>query len=335
MRKILKDKLERMSALGLLHRNQPEAAPVAEGVDAGGGSSAPLETGSSSDDDSGVDWGNMFNDTDSGDSEPAPRESEPSSQTVEPKKEVSSTPAEPAAPQAATAPVPPQEKTPTSEVSQQPQQPATPAPAEAPAAPVPEQPSQTAEQMQASRAAARNNWVTELKSQYALSEDQASQLVDNPGEVLPQIVAEMHVNVMDNVMQFLRQNMPTMVEQRLTATQQREQAESAFYSQWPELKKHHNLVMEMGRAWRNNNPQASQEDFIKQVGPIAWSAAGLSLQDLVTKTGGAPAPAAAPAPAGPQGGYSPAPQGGGPGPAQRPKDDGNVFASLAEEWQDD
>lgn len=322
-------KLERMIAKGMIHCNEAAAvvSDAGSAPDTGGASS---DAGSTGGGDSGINWGEMFADAD--DSAPS---SEPSSQSVESQPGVTeqAAPVPAATDSGPVAAVPAQQPPVTPQSDQgQPTAAQQPEPGKAPEQQQPQQPQRSAAEIEAERAQARQVWVDELTKSYALSDEQATMFLTNPGQIFPQMAADMHVRVMENTMQFLRQSLPEMLDQQMRANAARTEGENLFFSEWPELRGKEALVAQIGQTWRQNNPMATREEFIKQVGALAWSAAGLTVQDLLQRGQKAePVPAA---PAAPAGGYSPAPQQtGATMPSAAPSN--NPFAQIADDWLKD
>lgn len=325
--KTREEKLARLFALGLMHANEAAAVTTSEAPadTGGGGSSAPASNeGSSSGDESNIDWGGLFDDSDS---------SEQSSDNVA-KQEPTATQAAPtvaATPPAAPATAPTVTAAPTTETQpvQAPTAPAAPAAAEV----QPQGQPQTPEQRQAAFEEFRRAWGQQLTESYQLSQEQAELVMSDPGRVIPAMAADIHMRVTDNLMQLVRQAMPDLVAQQIRQNSSMEENTNLFFTEWPELKGKEATVMQIGSVWRQQNPTASREDFIKHVGALAWNAAGLSLQDLIGRqSGGVKAPQPA---AGPTGGYSPAPQSAGGGAPIAGSESDNVFAEMAAAWMND
>jgi hypothetical protein len=317
-----------MIKIGLIHCNTDGegggGSVGGESPDVSGGDpsadTGALDT-SSGGDEGGIDWAGVV-DID-GDDEHTSQE--PVTDVTEPVVEpvVKDAPVIPAEPQAAQAEAP---ETPPAVPPVEPVVEPTPVPAAAE--------TQTPEQQEAAKATARAGWVTDLTERYQLTEEQANGMRLEPEKVLPQIAAEMHAQVMEGFMQVQRNMLPNMVQSILNQNSSQKEGDEAFFGEWPELAAHRPLVQSMGQHWRGQNPSGTREDFIKEVGPLVWSAAKLSLQDLVNRGNGQ---ASAPPPAAPPenlGGYSPAPQGGGGAPIA-PAAVNNPFGSLAEEWETD
>lgn len=205
------------------------------------------------------------------------------------------TPAEPAAPVPQKAEVPPTQQ------QAQPQTPPTPQEpqqqAQAPTPPVqpdPQQPvAQTPEQQQQQQAEwqkLRESYVSEISKQYQMSKEDAEKFVLNPNEVIPRLAANLHANILQQavstVMQAMQQVLPQMVTQVQTQREATQTAEDQFFSRWPELKAHRDKVIATGRLFRSQNPNASMDEFIQQVGINSWLVSGLPPAGLVGKLNG-------------------------------------------------
>lgn len=191
-----------------------------------------------------------------------------------------------------------------------------------PAAPVRLTQEQVMEKYEKDRAAA----IAKLIEEYRISEDQAPALMTEPEKVLPQLLANMHARVMDNMAQFLRQNLPAYMHHLTqTATAQR-QAVDTFFQAWPELNKpeYHQQVARVLGAYRQANPDASVEDVIQAGGVSAMVALRLPLPERVLQRHNVDKPDAKPV-----GGGLPPATPGASRPA--PSKSNNVFTVLAEE----
>lgn len=188
----------------------------------------------------------------------------------------------------------------------------------------------------------RQEYVTNLEARYKLNEEDAGRMVLSPNEVIPRLAANLHANiaqdVITTVMQAMQQVLPSMIDTRTTQRQETNQAEEAFFTQWPELRTHKDKVIQTGRLYRAQNPSASVEDFVKQVGMSTWLQAGLSVAELAARldasnnSAGPTAPQQMP-PA-PSAGYRPASPAGG-APPLPPVGPGNYFAEMAQEMRED
>lgn len=117
----------------------------------------------------------------------------------------------------------------------------------------------------------------ELQNTYKLSPADAEAIQLNPEEVLPRILAGVHMNVQGQMMQQVQQMMNQVVPQIIAQKQQSEEVENGFYSKWPKLKQHQKEVNNFAGVWRQMNPQASFEDAVENVGKHVMIALGYGL----------------------------------------------------------
>jgi hypothetical protein len=155
-----------------------------------------------------------------------------------------------------------------------------------------------------------------LSRQYQLTEENANKVALSPNEVLPQLAAELHANIMEQALSQLvrtmQETLPQMIEQIVEQRTATSRAEDTFFSQWPELREHRQAVMEIGRLYKAQNPKATLEEFTQNVGMHVWMAKRLPVAKLAERINGAQAQAPrAPAQPSPPPGYAPA------APAQR------------------
>lgn len=263
-------------------------------------------------------WGDLASSIDHDDGiEETPLESGDDDAVAEPpaSEEEPLTPAEPAAAEESAEP-------------EKPAEPAAPAEPEAPAGEL------TEEQAQAQAQQALQEWRTSLQAAYAVPDEMVEQLRVEPEKALPLLAATLHENIFNGVVGFMNnffqnqlpgmlQNMTTQQETQRTGTQK-------FYEAYPELQEHHQLVNAVAKDWMGRNPQATLDDFIKNVGAAAWVQAGLPLDQLMAKMSGeTPAPAPKPKPTI---GLSPN-EPGGSTPVQPSKT--NIYEELALTGMDD
>lgn len=166
---------------------------------------------------------------------------------------------------------------------------------------------------------------TALEERYKLSEQDAQLLMTEPEKVLPKLAAAL---VMDTVQVVLAQQakmLPQAIMQTVSRQQQIQEGEDSFYKEWPDLKQHNDVVLRIGRAYRSMYPQATREQFIREVGAQAAIALRLPIDPATGKRVVA-APAATTRP------FQP-PRGGAVAP--NPTGTKNEFEELAEEFLSD
>ena len=178
------------------------------------------------------------------------------------------------------------------------------------------------------------NFIEEALKQYKLTDEQATQLMTDPNEVLPRLAATLEANITQRLVQtmaqMVQQFVPQYTEHYTTQRAQTSQAEDAFFGKWSELKEHKDRVMDVGRIYRQMKPQATADEFIRDVGMQVWMGVGLPVEKLAAKLINTPAPQPQAAPVQrPIEGYAPANPGGrGPGAPASPS---NPFELLAQE----
>lgn len=218
------------------------------------------------------------------------------------------------------APVATQAKTPTTEAAATQQE--AEKPAQVPQTPEGEKPT---EPVQAPAKDWRADYETRLMKAYGMSEDEGTELIRNPHEVLPKLAARLHLDVTEAVFRGIEAILPQRVAEVLSERTQQETVEKAFYTDWPQLNKpeYRQLVGNMQRLHKQQFPKATQEAFVKEVGAAAMVALRLPMDEA------APAAPVVNRP------FTPAQPGGG-APGNSRVNSSNVFESLSEEFlQDD
>lgn len=122
------------------------------------------------------------------------------------------------------------------------------------------------------------------ESHYTLSEEETDELENNAGKIIPKIMARVHVDAYLAAMNGFTQAFPALLEQHTRSRERYESDERRFMETWPKLDiksndAHRNTVMRIGAAYRQMNPTASAEDFIREVGAQAHIALRIPLED--------------------------------------------------------
>lgn len=191
-----------------------------------------------------------------------------------------------AKPQAATQPAkPPAEaKPPVTEPAAPVQKPAEAKPPEAAAQPpakAPETPApeKTPEQIKAEGQQWRTDQLGRLEKLYALTEDQGVEMVRAPEKVVPQMMARMHLDVVETTVTAISNILPQLVVQELDRLRRDNEAEQAFYGRWPKLKTHSDAVKRTMLAYRQLNPTLPADRLIQEVGAAVSVALGIPPDD--------------------------------------------------------
>jgi hypothetical protein len=146
---------------------------------------------------------------------------------------------------------------------------------------------------------ARQKFEDALAARYTFSEDEAVALQTEPEKVLPKLAAKLQMDVMDMVLRQVAQQVPLYVQEFSQHSQRETQAQTEFFSTWPELRGYDAQILQMGAAFRQLNPKASAKEAIDRIGKMTMDALGLT---KAAPQGGPPvAPQAAFRPATPGG----------------------------------
>jgi len=133
-----------------------------------------------------------------------------------------------------------------------------------------------------------------LRDYYAIDDATAERFLENPKEVLPAILARVHMAVLQNTYKTVLDRLPPLMQQ--TATQVREQAKSEekFFTAWPVFNAqdptHMSTILTYGQMYRQQNPKASEADFTKFVGAAAAAHLGLKMPAKKSNGKGKPLP---------------------------------------------
>ena len=203
----------------------------------------------------------------------------------------------------------------------QPEVPATPPVAPQPQAPVqPEVP----QQPQISRQEQRQQYVSSLEQAYAMSDEDAQQMLVEPEKVLPRIAARLHVDIVDTVIAAVMGNLPNALNAIQSQAKVTSEAEDSFYQAWPQLKNptYQKTVYDAVAAYRALNPSAPKEDVIRAAGLQALIQLRLPIPPELLQQ---QTPPAAPA------SFTPAAPGSGVAPSS-PQGEQNPFVQLSQEF---
>lgn len=156
---------------------------------------------------------------------------------------------------------------------------------------------------------------------YRLSAEDADALVADPAVAVPKMLANAHVNIVQNVLRTIGAQMPHLVGGLLEARQRNAEYENAFFTKWPQLdrQKDEPVVRQLAAAYRMANPAASSDELIQMVGAQAVVALG-RIQAQVPVAPAAPSPR--------QQGFRPA--AANSPPAQVQQTPTNPFEAMAE-----
>ena len=224
---------------------------------------------------------------------------------------------EPAAPSEPKAPEPGSEEPPKpkeEEVAEPQEPPAETLEEETPPLETPraeEEPTQpTPEDVASQREEQRQAALARLKEAYKLSDQQVDDWEINSADMLPEVAAQLHMNVFEQVFNAVTQQLPQMVRQINSMEMGQKAFSEAFFTKWPKLADHAELVNKYLQAYGSVYPNATHEQLINDVGMQASVALKLPIDGLPPGDGAAAAPAESPKPKR-EVPFSPAQPGGG------------------------
>lgn len=103
---------------------------------------------------------------------------------------------------------------------------------------------------------------------YNLSDDQQVRLDDGDVTLLPELMAKVYTDATTSAVSHMISQFPRLIEEALQNRETTNNNEQVFFKQWPQLnvKDHGDTIQHFGNLYRQMNPQASPEEFIRDVG---------------------------------------------------------------------
>lgn len=175
----------------------------------------------------------------------------------------------------------------------------------------------------------RQDYLALLSGNYAISEDDAVALATQPETVMPRLAANLHVNIMQEVVQLVQQalqGVPRMMQAQLQQSQAEQSAKQEFYGVWPGLEAHHESVLQNALLVRRAHPQATKQQVIDMAGTMTAMALGL---DPASVRKAAQTPQTQPQ--GQQVQRPVRPAAPGPAPQGLPQQSENIFSQFADD----
>lgn len=138
---------------------------------------------------------------------------------------------------------------------------------EVPAARTPEQEAQVLGQLQDA-----------LSKQYVLSEEQADLLVTDPNKVVPQLLAQMHMNVLSHALRIVQESLPQQFTQHTERALAEQKLNDQFSTEFPDLslsdKEVNQAVTQAVALVKTQMPKATMEEKIQRVGALTRALLG-------------------------------------------------------------
>jgi hypothetical protein len=185
--------------------------------------------------------------------------------------------------------------------------------------PVPPTEEQVAEQ--------RRELEGRLETRFAITDEEALQMVTEPGKVFPKLQARMFADMWTHFTQMMREHLPEAIEHNVRTMESRDEKVNSFFTAWPKLSKatHGKAVSQVAKLYSGINPNATEADIIKYVGMQVMMMHNLTPDSAAPPADDTPAtPPVVP--------FQPASVNGGQVPSQQSD---NIWSGMAEELLED
>jgi hypothetical protein len=117
---------------------------------------------------------------------------------------------------------------------------------------------------------ARGEALKHLESTlYNLDDDTRKKLVTEPDQVIPQLAAQLHLNVMEQVIKTVQPLVQNILGTTLQQRDAAQRAEREFFQKYPALEKFPADVMKALQTVRQMNPNATREQIIAEGAQLA------------------------------------------------------------------
>lgn len=140
---------------------------------------------------------------------------------------------------------------------------------------------------------------------YKLPHELAEELELDPVKAIPKLMSKVYLDAVSAAIGQVTTHLPRMVRLVNEQEQANQESENAFFTAWPDLKAHKDDVIKIGQAYRAQNPHASAEDFINNVGAMTMVALKKPIPGHTSNLQSVSSPAFVPAAQTPVGGIPP------------------------------
>ena len=117
-----------------------------------------------------------------------------------------------------------------------------------------------------------------LSKQYVLSEEQADLLVTDPNKVVPQLLAQMHMNVLSHALRIVQESLPQQFTQHTERALAEQKLNDQFSAAFPDLslsdKEVNQAVTQAVALVKTQMPKATMEEKIQRVGALTRALLG-------------------------------------------------------------
>jgi len=128
--------------------------------------------------------------------------------------------------------------------------------------------------------------VAEMR--FKMSDEDVKAVEEDFVKALPMFAGRVWFEAYTSAVNFMNQQIPSIMRGEMQKFGRSFEAENQFYKAWPGLDrgKHHDHVKHFGRVYRQAYPQASVEDFVRDVGTMVASQLGLANANRPPASGG-------------------------------------------------
>lgn len=120
----------------------------------------------------------------------------------------------------------------------------------------------------------------ELEKQYAISDEDAEQILTDPQLVLPKLMANMHLAMLQQVGKMMQDNMPSIVENTVKQSTTRDKRMAQLQERYPDLvtKENEAIATTALKTISQLHPGITFEAMLDKLGPIAQALMGKEAQ---------------------------------------------------------
>lgn len=163
-----------------------------------------------------------------------------------------------------------------------------------------------------------------MANEYKLNDEDRTQLISAPDEVLPKLAARMHVGIATQLAQQVAQAIPAMIQQHMDSHIKAQRAEMEFFGRYPKLNRAEwkPIIAESLQMVKQMNPNANRDQIINEGAALA--AFRINSKYSQSHSPQPPQPPRASSPP-----YVPFAPGGGVTPPTNPNQQANIWSDLA------
>lgn len=111
--------------------------------------------------------------------------------------------------------------------------------------------------------------------EFAMSPEDIEAFNSDVSTALPKFAARVYLRAQASALNQMERVVPAIIEKYMKVSKAREESSGKFYSRWPQVDraKHGGIVDRMAQTYRKENPSASLEQMVEDLGPYVLMAA--------------------------------------------------------------